>query len=748
MNPIPEIHVTGASTSEDPGLFLPTTSVVLHATIERVLHHDADEGLCILEVKREGRREPFLLSGRLVPVHPGQSLEASLSLTPSQLQTLNDPELPSPGALPCFRLKAALPESARGLRKFLKSGALGDIGPNLAAAIVKELGTDFFDCLENDPARLRGVAGVGIKRQKSILSAWNDWKERREVADFLFERNMPLAWAALLQAKFGADGLKNLLERPYETALECRLDFATVDAFALKIGHPFHSQERAVCALHDFLWSFYRHGHCACPETQLLDEVFRMTEIRRDFLEEVLELELLNETLIAGIIGETPCIFLKPVWNLENEVAERLLSFDGKEPPWGWFNPQKVVNWAEGLMNVRLAPLQKEAIETALSSSLTVITGGPGTGKTTLIRALVTILQTQFSKFALCSPTGRAAQRLEEATGAPAKTLHRLLKYDGMTGRFGHRRDNPLDLDLILVDEASMVDLELMAHLLDALPEHCSLILVGDADQIPSIGAGNVLQSVISSERFPTVKLTDIFRQRHQSSIKLNSRRINEGQMPFARADDQEFHYLPVQGTVEMKRTIQDLVTKVIPERYGISDSRHVQILVPLNRGDLGTKKLNDDLQRRLNGHQRGVQGFTENFRPGDKVMVVKNDYKKEVFNGDIGLVHRIDPVELGIEVRFENRDLFFRFDELDQLTLAYAISVHKSQGSEYRAVIVVVASEHLPMAQRHLIYTAVTRGKEHVFLVAEPSALQAAILSDESSRRWQRLTGLLVRSA
>ncbi|HRO68301.1 MAG TPA: AAA family ATPase, partial [Pseudobdellovibrionaceae bacterium] len=423
-------------------------------------------------------------------------------------------------------------------------------------------------------------------------------------------------------------------------------------------------------------------------------------------------------------------MYLHEIWSLERDVARKLLAFETRAPSWGWFNSPKVLNWAQSLLDINLAPLQKTAIETALSSSLTVITGGPGTGKTTLIRSLVTILQTQFAQFALCSPTGRAAQRLEDATGVPAQTLHRLLKYESLTDRFAYDKNHPLPVDLVLIDEVSMVDLALFSRLLDALPEHCSLVLVGDADQLPSIGPGTILQSLIASRRFPTVRLTEVFRQQGQSQITLNAQRINAGLMPVVSSGQgrNDFHYLPVQGVPATKEVLLDLLHRVIPEKYGITDPSQCQVLVPLNKGELGTQKLNLDLQRFFSHEaQRGfesVQGMEQVFKEGDKVMVTRNDYRKGVFNGDIGFIQKIDSRAQSMDVHFETKTVRFEFDELDRLSLAYAISIHKAQGSEYRVAIVVIAKEHLSLAQRHLLYTAVTRGKEQVFLVADPETL------------------------
>ena len=547
----------------------------------------------------------------------------------------------------------------------------------------------------------------------------------------------------MLWVKHGARSLEYLLSSPYAAVSELHLDFEKLDRFALNRGAQIDSVERLRCGLKTTLWDFFKEGHCGYPEEEVLIAAMKKLEVSREQIEEILEIEILENEIVPESIQGTACLYLYEVWKLEKLVADKLLKFQSKDTPWGWFNSHKVLGWAQSILNIQLAPLQQEAIETALSSSLTVITGGPGTGKTTLIRSLVTILQTQFSQFALCSPTGRAAQRLKEATNMPAQTIHRLLKYDGLTGKFVHNKTNPLNVDLVLVDEASMLDLALLSDLLDALPEQCALILVGDADQIPSVGAGNILQSLISSPLFKVVRLTEVYRQSAHSAIKENAMRINEGQMPLPWQKD-DFQYIPVHGVDEVHKVVQNLIENVIPEKCKITNQEDFQILVPLNQGPLGTQQLNETLQKTINLRriENTTVDFGQDLRLGDKVMVIKNDYKKEVFNGDIGFIDRMDYVEQFMEVQFDDRRVRFEFHEMDRLSLAYAISIHKAQGSEYKAAIVILTEEHLPMAQRHLIYTAITRGKEYVFLVAEPVALQKALQTVE--KRWEKMTELL----
>jgi len=711
---------------------------IIKGHVEKVVFLNPVTGQCLLDVKPEGAKGHLMVTGYVSSVFPGQSLIAKIGREVKEEEAK---------ILPASSLEIGPPLIERTLRKFLKSPAMSELGKNVAKSLAEKFPQNLFAVMDLDPKRLSEAEGVGGKRRTQILEAWSKFKFQERFKKFLFAEQLPLEWADQLWSFFKEEAQEFFTENPYVVARDHNLSFDLVDAYALRRGSAIDSEERLRCALHDMLKEFYKQGHCAYPEEKLLAEATYKLNCNRESLESALEIELIEKKFVEDRIADTPCIYLKEVWELERNVAHKLRAFQFKDTPWGWFNLDKVLTWSQGILNLQLAPLQKEAIETALSSPLTVITGGPGTGKTTLVRALTTILQTQFLKFALCTPTGRAAKRLEEATGQPAQTIHRLLKLNGLTGEFAHNRDNPLDVDLVLIDEISMVDITLMNHLLEAIPDHCALILVGDADQIPPVGAGNILQSMIDSQRFTVVRLKEIFRQSEESLIKINAQRINSGQMPL-KSDliGSDFHYLPVHGNEEAKHMVFDLATRVIPNEYGITDQKQVQILVPMNTGALGTQKLNQELQKVFVGGDSagGIVGFEQNFAVGDKVMVIKNDYKKNLFNGDIGFILRIDHLNQYLDIEFDDRRIRFDFEELERLSLAYAISIHKSQGSEYRAVIVVVTAEHLPLAQRHLIYTAVTRGKELVFLVAEPQALQTAIASDENNRRWEKLTELL----
>lgn len=723
-----------AKTSGAPWAGAPILSTT-KGHVEEVLHFNEESGDCILDVRLDPDQVPHLLKARLAAVYPGQEFE-------TQLIPLSTSGSQEPQQVQWIKLHE--PSSPRSLKKFLRSRAFTGIPPNTIKLLAKNFAGRLSHTLDLAPGKILEIPGIGPKRQAEILKSWHDHLKNQELREFLFRENLPLTWAQILWTAHGRGSVDFLKNHPYDAIEQLHLPFDRVDTFALKSGYQMGSIERLRSGLLDLLRAHGQQGHCAFPENALLEEGLTRLQVPRPALEEALELELIEGHIVADGIGETPCLFPKELWDLERQVAKKLMTFQGRPPAWGGFNAGKVLSWAQEILEIELAPKQKEAIETALSSPLSVITGGPGTGKTMLTQSLVKILQLQFTRFALCSPTGRAAQRLSEATAMPTKTIHRLLHFDGFTSHFGYNTGRQLDLELVLIDEASMLDLTLFDHLLDALPPHCNLILIGDADQLPSIGAGTVLQSIIASRLFPVVTLTDSFRQSESSLIHINAKRINAGQMPL-NVDGKDFHYISVSNSREAKEIVQDLFTRVLPEQYGIHDPADIQILTPMNRGPLGSQQLNEDLRQRLRQKNEFLSGveFGQHFRLYDKVMAIKNDYRKYIFNGDVGFVAHIDHRLRLLTVNFGDRQVDFEFDELDRLTLAYAISIHKAQGSEYRAVIVLLTHEHLPLAQRHLIYTAITRGKECVFLVAEPSALEQAIQTSE--HRWQKLSERLM---
>jgi exodeoxyribonuclease V alpha subunit len=465
-------------------------------------------------------------------------------------------------------------------------------------------------------------------------------------------------------------------------------------------------------------------------------------EVPAELVETALGLELQGGAVIADNLDGRRCVFLAGLYRAEREIAEKLKTLALGKPPWPSIDADKAIPWVEQRTKMTLADSQREAIRVALSSKVVVITGGPGVGKTTLVNSILKILGAKAVTIGLCAPTGRAAKRLSESTGLEAKTIHRLLETDPRTGAFRRSEEAPLDYELLVVDETSMVDVPLMRALLRALPDRAALLLVGDVDQLPSVGPGQVLADVIASSAVPVVRLTEVFRQAAQSQIIVNAHRINQGLMPeLAPLQSGDFFFVDAADADEAVRKLLAIVQERIPKRFGFDPVRDIQVLCPMNRGGLGARSLNIELQNALNPPaELRIERFGWTFCPGDKVMQVENDYDREVYNGDLGVVSRIDVEEGELTVDFEGRDVIYGFGELDELVLAYATTIHKSQGSEYPAVVIPLSIQHYPMLQRNLIYTGVTRGKRLVVLVGQRKALAIAVKGDRKRRRWSKL--------
>ncbi|HEX3423482.1 MAG TPA: AAA family ATPase [Sphingomicrobium sp.] len=467
-----------------------------------------------------------------------------------------------------------------------------------------------------------------------------------------------------------------------------------------------------------------------------------MLEVPAELVETALGLELREGAVIADDLEGRRCAFLAGLYRAEREIAEKLTALAAGRPPWPLIDADRAIPSVEKRTKLALAESQIEAVRVALASKVMVITGGPSVGKTTLVNSILKILLAKTVAIALCAPTGRAAKRLSESTGLEAKTIHRLLETDPRTGAFRRTEEAPLDCDLLVVDETSMVDVPLMRALLRALPAEAALLLVGDVDQLPSVGPGQVLSDVIASGAVPVVRLTEVFRQAAESRIIVNAHRINQGLMPdLARVESGDFHFVDAAHPEEGVRKLLTIVQERIPKRFGFDPIRDIQVLCPMNRGGLGARSLNIELQKELNppGEIR-IERFGWTFCPGDKVMQVENDYDKDVYNGDLGVVARIDMEEGELHADFDGRKITYGFSELDALVLAYATTIHKSQGSEYPAVVIPLSTQHYPMLQRNLVYTGVTRGKRLVVLIGQRKALAIAVKRARARRRWSKL--------
>jgi exodeoxyribonuclease V alpha subunit len=495
-------------------------------------------------------------------------------------------------------------------------------------------------------------------------------------------------------------------------------------------------------------------GHCGLPTEELGPLAVELLEVSKELVQTALDLELVEGAVIGATVGDTACVFLAGLYRAEKVIAERVLNILNGRLPWQYIDADKALPWVEQKTGLSLAESQVAAIRLALISKVLVITGGPGVGKTTIVNSILRILAAKGVNLLLCAPTGRAAKRMTEATGFEAKTIHRLLEVDPKAGGFKRNADNPLDCDLLVIDETSMVDIMLMQALMRAVPDDAALLIVGDIDQLPSVGPGQVLADVISSGAVPVVRLTEVFRQAAQSRIISSAHRINHGAMPdLAKPEgDSDFYFVPAEDPESAVPRIVELVKTRIPARFGLDPIRDIQVLCPMNRGGVGARSLNIELQKALNpAGERKVERFGWTFAPGDKVMQIENDYDKEVYNGDIGYIDDVDPDAGELLARFDGRAVTYGFGELDTLVPAYAATIHKSQGSEYPAVVIPVLTQHYAMLQRNLLYTGVTRGKRLVVLVGQKKAVAIAVKNVSGRRRWSKLNewlGASLRSA
>ncbi len=532
-------------------------------------------------------------------------------------------------------------------------------------------------------------------------------------------------------------------ENPYRLARDIRgIGFLTADRVAERLGIARTAMIRVRAGVSFALAEAMDEGHCGLPVDELSSLTERLIEVPPALIAEALALELEAGEVIADTVEDRRCVFLAGLYRAEQGIAERLRALASGRPPWPEIDADKAVPWVEGKTGLSLAESQQAALRVALRSKVLVITGGPGVGKTTLVNAILRVIRAKGVDVALCAPTGRAAKRLSESTGLEAKTIHRLLETDPQTGGFRRGEQHPLECDLLVPDETSMVDVPLMRALLRALPYRAALLIAGDVDQLPSVGPGQVLADVINSGAVPVVRLTEVFRQAAQSRIVTTAHRINRGQMPELEAvDGSDFFFVEADDPEAGVRKLLSVVRARIPARFGLDPVRDVQVLCPMNRGGLGARALNLELQRALNppGEHR-VERFGWTFGPGDKVMQVANDYEREVFNGDLGVITGLDIEEGELSVSFDGRPVTYGFGELDELVLAYATTIHKAQGSEYPAVVIPLTTQHYAMLARNLLYTGLTRGKRLVVLIGQRRALAIAVRNEAGRRRWSRL--------
>lgn len=721
----------------------------LAGTIERVTFHNAETGFCVLKVQAAGKRDLVPVVGHAPAIAAGEWIAAAGRWTSDRQHGLQ------------FRaetLRVTPPTGREGIARYLASGQMRGIGPAMAQRIVALFGADTFAVIEAEPGRLTEVEGIGPKRAARILRGWAEQKRVREIMIFLHAHGVGTARAVRIFRTYGRDAIAVMTQDPYRLARDIRgIGFRTADAIAMRLGMAREAPQRLRAGVTFALQTATDEGHCGLPTERLVALAQRLLEVEPDLIRLAIALELrgadvVADTIAVGTSGAETCLFLKGLHGAERAIADRLIDRRDGAPPWPAIDLARAIPWVEGRTGKTLSPSQAAAIGTMLAARLCVLTGGPGVGKTSTLDSLLRILVAKGVRVLLAAPTGRAAKRMTEQTGLPARTLHRLLEVDPARGGFARDAENPLDCDLLVVDEASMIDVPLMNALLKAVPERAALLLVGDVDQLPSVGPGQVLADLIASERVPVARLTEVFRQAAASRIVVNAHRINRGLMPEARPPGPEsgplgpeaaadFYWIAVDDPeIGLDRLIE-VVTRRIPARFGLDPLRDIQVLTPMLRGVLGSRNLNHALQQVLNPPpETAVERFGWRFAPGDRVMETQNDYDRDVFNGDLGRVVRLEAEDQAVIVAFDGREVAYPYGELDTLVPAFATTIHKSQGSEYPAVVIPIVNQHFTMLARNLLYTAVTRGRQLVVLVGQPRAIRTAVSGSRQTRRWTKL--------
>lgn len=698
--------------------------VTLEGTVERIVYENEETGFFVGRLLVPGAG-PVSFVGNLMAVCEGETIRV-------EGRWVDDKRFGRQVRVSAY--ETVMPNTTEGIERYLGSGLIEGIGPVYARRLVETFGVETLRIIDQEPKRLLKVPGIGRKRAKQIREAWASKKAVQSIMIFLQGHGVSTTQAIKIYKQYGDAAVAVIRENPYRLAEDIDgIAFRGADKIAARIGIDKDSPDRMRAGLLHVLFNAAQDGHLFMDEAELIPQAAALLEVDETRLQE----PLTQLAAAREVVRENGAVYSPLLHAAERGISTLMKRLIATPHDPVSIHIENALRWVEKAKNIALSPEQHEAIAVGVTAKVLVITGGPGTGKTTVINSLLAILEKKGLSFLLAAPTGRAAKRMEAATDREARTMHRLLEFSPKTGGFTRNEDSPLDTDMVVIDEASMVDAPLMHALLKALPPFARLVLVGDVDQLPSVGPGNVLFDIIASQAVPVVRLCTVFRQAAQSGIVANAHRINEGKYPEFNKED--FVLVERRAPEAALETVLELITRRIPARFGLDPVRGIQVLAPMRRGDAGVTRLNEAIQAALNPNGKPVP--RRGLRQGDKVMQTRNNYELDVYNGDTGIITLVDEEAGELEVTFEDKAVLYRFEEADNLVLAYAATVHKAQGSEYPAVVLLFLPQHYMMLQRNVLYTAITRGKRLVAIVGDPKSVGMAVRHCKITRRNTRLT-------
>lgn len=706
----------------------------IFGTVERITFQNPENGFTVAKLHLPRQKELTTIVGKLPPLNPGEKVRCTGKWKQNASHGIQ---------FEVDDCQIEAPSDVAGIQKYLSSGMIKGIGAKYAKRIVEAFGVKTLEVIEKSPEKLLNIDGLGKKRIERITMCWQEQRSVRTIMIFLQKYGVTPTYAHKIFKTYGQEAISKIEENPFDLARDINgIGFKMADTIAEKMGYDKQGKKRIASGIEYVLHELSLDGHVCYPVDLFLKTAEELLQVESKLIEETIASLVAEGRIVIDLIdGEIQCLWLKRLYLAESGIAREIKRLQSSSSPLRAVDCDKAVKWVEETLRIELAPNQQEAVKKSLVEKLHIITGGPGTGKSTITKAILAITAKLTNKIILAAPTGRAAKRMSEITKRGAQTIHSLLQYDFKAGGFRRNKENPLDCDLIIIDESSMIDTSLMYHLLKAIPSYARVLFVGDIHQLPSVGPGNVLKEMIESNQIPVTTLNKIFRQAQGSKIITNAHRINEGRLPDLRGEEKgDFFFLEAKEPEEVVKTICELTSTRLPKGYGFDPIEEIQVLSPMKKGMMGTYNLNSALQEILNPQKESHMHMGMRFSLGDKVMQIRNNYTKEVYNGDIGRIHSIDYEEEELILSFDGKEVVYSFRELDEVTLAYATSIHKYQGSECKCVVIPIHTSHYVMLHRNLLYTGVTRGKKLVVLVGTVKAVAMAVANDDVKKRY---TGL-----